>query len=139
MTFSCLSNDVAASTKHLCFVSHLPQIFDPHQPILAGECQRLVNALRLVHAEDSMFASIVNLDMFAVFDCQSLSAGENCMLKVILCADRASRSKIHGPPIGTLSRRMIANLALLAAVLVRRRRISDVGCQLCANRIKFGF
>ena len=56
-------SEVAASTKHPCFVSNLPQIRNPHQPILAGECQRLVYALRLGHAEDSMFASIVNLDM----------------------------------------------------------------------------
>jgi hypothetical protein len=40
----------------------------------------------LGHAEDSMFASIVNLDLFAVVDCQSSSAGENCILNVILCA-----------------------------------------------------
>jgi hypothetical protein len=44
--------------------------------------------LRLGHAEDSMFASVVNLDLFAVFDCQSPSAGENCILKVILCVMR---------------------------------------------------
>ena len=91
--------EVAASTKHPCFVSNLPQIRNPHQPILAGECQRLVYALRLGHAEDSMFASIVNLDTFAVFDCQSPSAGENCILKVILCANCAGYSEINRPPI----------------------------------------
>src|SRR5712672_1790675 len=76
-------SEVAASTKHPCFVSNLPQIRNPHQPILAGECQRLVYALRLGHAEDSMFSSIVNLYIFAVFDCQSPSVGEDCILKVI--------------------------------------------------------
>ena len=69
-------SEAAASTEHPCFVSNLPQIRNPHQPILAGECQRLVYALRLGHAEDSMFASIVNLDMFAVFDCQLLVPGK---------------------------------------------------------------
>jgi hypothetical protein len=91
-------SEVAASTKHPCFVSNLPQIWNPHQPILAGECQRWVYVLRLGYAEDSMFASIVNLDLLAVFDCQSSSAGENRILKLILCADCARRSEIHGPP-----------------------------------------
>ena len=76
-------SEVAASTKHPCFVSNLPQIRNPHQPILAGECQRLVYALRLGHAKDTMISRIVNFDMFAVFDCQSPSAAENSILKVI--------------------------------------------------------
>jgi len=92
-------SEVAALTKHPCFVSNLPQIRNPHQPILAGECQRLVYALRLSHAEDSMVASIVNLDTFAVFDCQSPSAGENRILKVILCANCTGCSEINRPPI----------------------------------------
>jgi hypothetical protein len=47
---------------------HLRQIRDPHQTILAGESQRLVSALRLGHAEDSMIARIVNFNVPTIID-----------------------------------------------------------------------
>src|ERR1700716_895121 len=80
-------------------LSNLWQILYPYQPVLAGERQRLVRALRLGHSEDSVVAGIVYFDLAAVFDRPSSSAGENCVLKVILCADCTRRSEIAGPPI----------------------------------------
>ena len=77
-------------------LSNLWQILYPHQPVLAGECQRLICALRLGHAKDAMVASVVNFYMVAVFDSQS--PGEY-RIEVILCANCAGCSEISGPPI----------------------------------------
>src|SRR6266853_1278423 len=72
------------------------QIFHPYQPILAGERQRLVCALRLGHTEDAMVASIVDFYTTAVFDYQS--SWKNGVPKFILCANSAGCSEISGPP-----------------------------------------
>lgn len=52
----------------LCFVFNLRQIPDPHQTVLAGECQGLVGALGLRNAEYTMIACIVYLDTPAILD-----------------------------------------------------------------------
>jgi hypothetical protein len=56
-------------TIHASLFCNLRQVFHPHQPILAGECQRLVCTLRLGHTEDAMVASIVDFYTSTVFNC----------------------------------------------------------------------
>jgi hypothetical protein len=113
------------------------EALDPHQAGLAGESERLIMALRLGDAEDTVIPGVVHGDLLTVLDRQPPCIAKHGVAKGVLRAYGTRSSETGRPPLVAAPRRAIADVAIASVVVIRAgSRIRDVRSELCADCVE---